>query len=417
MRKYCLQLIVTTILLVSVVCCFNWIIDPFDVYRVVRKEGFNAVKSQYGKYTRLAKIVQIEKYPRRNLALGNSRTEMGIDMSHPFWGGYEGWNSAVSGGDIHLVRRFLEHAVAVSPLEKVIIGLDFMMFNGHKIQKLDDETYFAVDKNGCWNRLHKFKQYVLTLGTYSAFLASVRTLRKQRPIDNVYALDGRRLTSHARMNVLEDGGHDKEFSVLERRSVEMYWDVSSGNLIHHYQTIQGWSTMDEFRKIVRLSQQKKIKMYLVISPCHARLFDTEYNMGLGPKVEQWKRDITQIVDQANLKDGEMPIELWDFSSYNLYLTEAVPTKTDHKTLMQWYVDPSHYSVELGHIMLDNILEKGGASSFGIRLTASSIEDALQQQRQARKGYHEREPVLTAMLKEKVLKRLAELKKQNSQYTK
>jgi hypothetical protein len=413
LRRYCLELVIATILLVGLVGCINWIVDPFDVYRMVREEGFNEYKSQYGKYARLAKIVQIEKNPRRNLALGNSRTQMGVDMSHPLWEGYSGWNLAVNGANIYLIRRFLEHAAAVSPLEKVVIGIDFGMFNGQNIRELNDESYFAVDKNGDRNRLHRFKQYVLTLGTYSALLASIETLRKQRPIDNVYALDGRRFTSQARMKVLEDGGHDKEFSALERRSVELYWDPCLKKIVYGYDTALGQTTMDEFRKIIDLVVRRKIKMYLVISPCHARLFDAEYNMGLGAKVEQWKRDITSIVDQANMRNVDMPVELWDFSGYSAYSTEAVPPAADHKSLMQWYVDPSHYSVELGHIMLSRIMGNETSSPFGRRLTASSLDRVLQQHHLAREEYYRREPVLSRMLRDRVLNTLETLKEQNS----
>ena len=411
MRKYCIQLLIAVILITSIVGCFNWIVDPFDVYRIIRKEGFNAHKSQYGKYARLAKIIQIERYPRVNVALGNSRTQMGIDMSHPFWNGKEGWNLAVNGADIYLIRRFLEHAIVVAPLEKVFIGIDFGMFNGRSIQKLEDERYFAVNKNGELNHWHKLKQYILTLGTFSALSASIETLRKQRLIDNAYGLDGRRLTSHARMKVQGDGGHDKEFSTLEKRTVEIYWDSINGKIEYKHQIAPGWTTMDEFRKIIDLGQKNKIKMYFVISPCHARWFDAEYNLGLGAKVEQWKRNVTQIVDQANLMNDQVLIELWDFSGYSLYSMEEVPPASDQKTLMQWYVDPSHYSVELGHIMLDRILEKAASSEFGIQLTASAIEEILQQQRQERQDYLKAEPHLTTLLREKVLGTIEELKQQ------
>jgi hypothetical protein len=288
------------------------------------------------------------------------------------------------------------------------------MFNGHGYKGFGDESYFAVDKNGGRNRLHRFRQHILILGTYSVLWASIETLRKQKPIDNAYALDGRRLTSHARMKVLEDGGHDKEFSALERRSVEMYWDVSACNLVYRYETLQGWSTLDDFRKILELALQKKIKLYLVISPCHARLFDAESNMGLDSKIEQWKRDITLIVDEANVRNEGAPIELWDFSGYSSYTMEDVPDARDRKTLMQWYVDPSHYSVELGNIMLDRMLGKAISNPFGLRLTGLSLDNVLEQYHIARDEYYRREPVLSRTLRAKVLNTLEKLKKQDDQ---
>ena len=129
LKKYILQLAVTILLLGGMVICFNWIVDPFDVYRVVRKKGFNAYKVSYEHFARLAKVIQVEKYPKPGLALGSSRAQLGIDMSHPLWDGRGGWNLAVNGANMYELRRLLEHAAAVSRLEKVVIGVDFYMFN------------------------------------------------------------------------------------------------------------------------------------------------------------------------------------------------------------------------------------------------------------------------------------------------
>jgi hypothetical protein len=69
--------------------------------------------------------------------------------------------------------------------------------------------------------------------------------------------------------------------------------------------------------------------------------------------------------------------------------------------MRWYVDPSHYSVELGNIMLDRLLGKESRSVFGNRLSASSIEAVLEEQRSAREEFRHRNPVLINLIKNNI----------------
>jgi len=391
---------VTLLLLGGMVICFNWIVDPFDVYRVVRKEGFNACKVSYEHSARLAKVIQVEKYPRPGLVLGSSRAQLGIDMSHPLWDGRGGWNMAVNGANMYEIRRLLEHAAAVSNLEKAVIGVDFYMFNIYSFKGFGDESYFFTDQNGHRNPWHRLRQNVLTLCTGSAFFAGIKTLRKQGPMDNNFSQDGRMLTDRERMKVIQGGGFNKKFMKVEREFASGGW-TPCANRAFSYGDPSGLNMLDEFRKTIDLAVREKIKLYVVISPIHARLLETLHGVGLGAEFEQWKRDMTRIVDKANAKSGEAPVEFWDFSGCSVYSTEAVPTDSKRNGVMRWYVDPSHYSVELGNIMLDRLLGKAGESVFGKRLTASSIEAALEEQRSAREVFRHRNPVLIKLIKNNI----------------
>ena len=400
LKKYILQLAVTILLLGGMVICFNWIVDPFDVYRVVRKEGFNAYKVSYEHFARLAKVIQVEKYPKPGLALGSSRAQLGIDMSHPLWDGRGGWNLAVNGANMYEIRRLLEHAAAVSKLEKVVIGVDFYMFNIYAFKGFGDESHFFADQNGHRNPWHRIRQNVLALCTGSAFFAGIKTLRKQDPMDNNFSQDGRMLTDRERMKVIQDGGFNKKFTKIERVFASGGW-TPCANRAFCYGAPSGLNMLDEFRKTIDLAVREKIKLYVVISPIHARLMETLYGVGLGAEFEQWKRDMTRIVDQANSRGGDAPVELWDFSGCSVYSTEAVPTDSERNKLMRWYVDPSHYSVELGNIMLDRLLGKKSQSVFGNRLSASSIEAVLEEQRSAREEFRHRNPVLINLIKNNI----------------
>ena len=57
-RSYFIAVLSLLFALAATVVLMNWLVDPLDVYRVVRKEGFNSIKSSYIPYARLAKPSQ-----------------------------------------------------------------------------------------------------------------------------------------------------------------------------------------------------------------------------------------------------------------------------------------------------------------------------------------------------------------------
>ena len=61
LRTYFFVVLSVLLLLIVSVVTVNTLVDPLDVYRVVRKEGFNWFKPSYIPYARLAKPSQIER--------------------------------------------------------------------------------------------------------------------------------------------------------------------------------------------------------------------------------------------------------------------------------------------------------------------------------------------------------------------
>ncbi len=77
--------------------------------------------------------------------------------------------------------------------------------------------------------------------------------------------------------------------------------------------------MNDFKEIINICKKNKIKIKLYISPAHANL-DGEgiLSANLYEEFENWKRDISNIVYNSNLK-------IIDFSGYNNITTEKVKT--------------------------------------------------------------------------------------------
>jgi len=382
---------------VSVVGIFNTVVDPFDVYRLVRSNGFNEIKPLYGEYTRLAKVIQIERFPRTTIALGSSRAQFGVDMQHEFWGNGEnekGWNLALSGAHMYEVSRLFDHAVDVSDVEKVLIGLDFFMFNANRQGHLEDESYFSVDKNGTPQSLHQLRQRVLTMGTTDAISASFETLRKQKVKEDKFNEFGRMLSQRERSKALDDGGFERVFLQNEAAYARQTWTACKNNSFPlRKPEVNG--PLELLEKILEKAAKRKIEVVLFISPSHARLWETLDATGLWAEFEQWKRELTKSIQKVKIKNGSS-VQLWDFSGFSDYSTEKVPAENDKA--MKWYLDPSHYSVELGRLMLDVIhagtRDAGGERvSFGRPMNVSTIDQLLIDIRNERAKYRLENPEL------------------------
>ncbi len=73
------------------------------------------------------------------------------------------------------------------------------------------------------------------------------------------------------------------------------------------------------------------------------------------------------------------VVLWDFGSFHSIATEAVPPIGDHTTHMRWYRDTSHYSPDVGDLVLARILGGPGLETSPLpdsRLTRATIDDRL-----------------------------------------
>ena len=84
------------------------------------------------------------------------------------------------------------------------------------------------------------------------------------------------------------------------------------------------------------------------------------------------------------------VRVWDFGGYDQYSTESLPEGSDRRAHLRWFWEPSHYSKALGNIILTRIFG-GPDTSYGVVLTAETIEPRLADIRERRKAYRESHP--------------------------
>ena len=130
--------------------------------------------------------------------------------------------------------------------------------------------------------------------------------------------------------------------------------------------------MSDLKDIIDICKENGINLYMYISPAHASL-DGEgiYSAGLYSSFEDWKRKLSGVASSYN-------VPLVDFSGYNSITTEKVATP------MRYYWDSSHFTEEVGNVILDTIIN--GKESFGVYLTPDNIEKHLTLNKENRVNY-------------------------------
>lgn len=351
------------ILLLFVVVIINWIVDPYDVYRVF---SFNMLgnKPVAIKNTRLHKSYLVSHLRPRTIALGSSRVIGGIDPEHPGWNPSlrPVYNLGIPSACMDEMLRYFKIALDCNKVEQVVVGLDFYMFNVHQMaairrMHLDQQEWGpSLDSAGSF--------YAHTLLTTTSFLASYDTLRSQDPIRHPSFMANGQMVWTSDLRRARKYGQRVRFRESEGVFLGDVLRPEPDHRFAFFDPSSGKSAFEYFRRFLRLALQNNVDLKLFICPVHARHLEVIIQAGLWQQFEQWKRELVLIIEQETLKAPVSdPFFLWDFSGYNPITTEPVPPLGDTDTLMAYYWDSSHFKNDVGNLILDRLFDLKDPNRF------------------------------------------------------
>ena len=351
----------------------NLIVDPLGLFGMPTWQGFNAEKTQYQKYLRMAKPHAVRMLKPRGLILGTSRAE-NVSPDHLGWHAEARptYNMAIQSSRIHEVLRNLQHAQAQNRLKQVVLFLDDFMFSprvrsetGFDEARLDREPTPKI--NGAWA-----DDLVMALFSYDALVESITTVRSQdarTPV--IYLANGAHDPTRFQSEVDRMGGHRNLFL---QQAKPPDGKPFTGDDRPPY---------DDFRALLTFCRKENIDLRLVINPMHAHMLELNWLNGTwGKNIEDWRRRLVRILtEEAADSHASKPFPLWDFADYNSITTEPVPPLGDANTKMNWWWESSHYKSDVGRLMLDRVLgnhsgRQGTLNDFGIQLNLGNIEPHL-----------------------------------------
>lgn len=388
MRSYTRTLLLLSALLLAGNTLLVLFADPLNLFGLARIQGVNAFKNTYSDYTRIAKPIQVEWTEPQRLVLGSSRAELGLRPGNPSWAAAHpgaSFNGALSGASIGELRDSLAHAIRTARPRSVVLGIDFFMFGAGKPGSYSYPQLLAGPQDGPISLAERrLEQLRLTLFSPAMSRASIRTLRKQKPIDDEFHPNGQRSNARELLKLMEDG-YEGAFVRFEEGFSHSTWTACRDNRFGYGRS--GDSTLERYQDMLRMARDAGVELKIFISPIHARLLETLDATQLWPAFEQWKRDVVAATEAVNLEAPDKALlQVVDFSGYHRYSEEPVPTAA--RVEMRWYLDSSHYHERLGDLVLEQLFSglRGEDGQFGVALSSDGLDRHLGLIREARDRY-------------------------------
>lgn len=374
------------ILFAGAVATFNALVDPYLLFNFPRIPGFNDRKPGGETQERMMKAYEVTRAAPRALILGTSRVDMGLDTRHPVWpaAARPAYNLGIAAASPYTSFRYLQHVSASDKLDLVVLGVDFEYFlvsaPSDPTTATEFESRLSVNRDGRTNSdRHLQHARDLFQGTLSldALLDSIDTIRANRAPDSAnVAPSGDLSEASLRADAVELGSWSL-FAQRDLRNIRFF----------HGRTVNDRG-LEDIKAILDLCRQRHTRVILLINPVHADMLETFDLLGLWPAFEEWKRQLVSLVDSYSGSQELHGTQLWDFSGYDAYSTESVPTV--RQVHLKWFWEPSHYTKALGDTILERIFGTG-LSSYGTLLTPASVEARLAAVREARHAYRESHP--------------------------
>jgi hypothetical protein len=354
-KKWLKIFVLSSFIGIGFIGLINYVVDPYGLYKT---KYFSFEKIRQSSKIRLVKAVKIREIKPTSICLGTSRAEYGYDPTHKYFIG-KSYNLAVSGGSMYENMLNFKHALKQGNLQKVLIVVDYLMFNTKKQMRVDKfETYF--ENENIYNLL-------FSIDTLKDSLLTI----KGEDNKTIYLENGQIEHNHHWKNILKTAGH---FETMKEMEKNYYQDYSS-NYIYN-DTKQ--KSFPDFEEIIKLSYENNIELSIIFGPSHIRQWEA-LNYYLGhEKWLKWKKDVVLSVNKMAHQQNKEPFRIMDFSVYHNLTTEEVPTDKDTKMKYHW--ESSHYKNELGLLVLDRLIGDSEYKDFGIELNLQNIDNHLKRQK-------------------------------------
>ncbi|MGQ4648282.1 hypothetical protein [Lyngbya aestuarii] len=342
---------------------FNILVDGSGIFNSPKIANFNELKPAIYSHVRLFKAVGVSRKKPKNIILGSSRSDIGLDPDHPSLASDSAYNLALVGPNMYEVRRYFEHALANQPeLKTVVLGIDFFMFNENWHNSPD------FDEARLGRKSPKIQDLINASLSLDALDLSKQTVGASVESDAYYLY---------KSNGLRYVYGNKPDEPLKVKFEKMLTEFLRGERAYpNYKSSQ--SFLNDFRLLVETCKEKNIDLKVFISPIHVTQLEAINTAGVWSEFEDWKRQVVEITP------------VWDFSGYNSITTEPISNQ------MKNYWDSSHYRKEVGDLILNRLFEvneKVVPEDFGTLLTTHNIESELEKRSADRVAWEKNDPDL------------------------
>lgn len=368
-RKFSFKVFLFVAIIFGLVGGINFLIDPYGLFRTIEKVGINQQKEGVRNKIRYVQSLQVLMQSPKTLMMGSSRVHDGLNpQSKSIPSSFQPvYNYGMPMIRIKEMKLFLTHALKKKQVKNVIIGLDFFMFNAK--EKLNRE----FDPSLIVPNTYLLNLYFKPLFSTASLNDSIQTIKisHQQKKRKEFLQNGYRPGSQVNFGL-------KSYERLHNYTNWTFLSTQQTDTLYYQDFALDNESFNDLREIFQLCKINHLNLYLYISPAHATL-DGEGIIASGNLhlFELWKKNVTSIAN-------DFDITLWDFSGYNSITTEEV------KTPMHYYWDSSHFTENVGDLILVQVLQNADISptDFGVKLTPKNINEHIKHTHVQREQYYQ-----------------------------
>jgi hypothetical protein len=367
LKKYTFTIFLIFISFLLLVLTFNRLIDPYGLYENPRVNNLNMDKPIFEKHIRMAKAFAVKDKKPNAVILGSSKAEFGFDPDSELFENYSTYNLGLPGPNLYELYRYFQHANYIKNQKKILLFLDFYMFNASLENKVDfDERILSVSYDGKPQYTSGNKLALLT--SLDALIGSINTIKLQNTIHYKYLQNGMRERHHMQERVDKEGGHRKLFSKKENTFInKLYKNYQFSN-----EKIKTW---DIYKKILTRSYEKNTELHIAIPPMHLVQMKAISKTDNWPNFEIWKTKLVNENERIAKLYNQTPFPIWDFSVVNQITLEKLPPINKPNNKMKWWWD-THFKSEIGDLILDVMLSNHDNKEIGAMINSKNIDEHL-----------------------------------------
>ncbi len=376
----------TALLLLTTVVTLNYRIDPYFLHQW-DSPLLKRMSPAQPKLSPWIKTYAAYRYQPDVVFLGSSRTEIGLPVDLAFFPGKKVLNLSLSGGSIGDSLTMLQHTSFFHRPETIVWGLEYgPLFQNNNGNSDLTPNLIAHDQ---WYGLRRFWMHIKRTLAMDMSIASwnILTGQSEQICLPIMATHGHKPTRCLVKIMADEGGTAKAFAAIMNE--EEYPETPPPFA----------PVMEALDAAIGDYCQQGTTIRLFIQPLHA-LNELYWQKRSGRDMDNWKRELSTMTDKRQQQGCD--IRLMDFGGINPVTTEEIPQASGKE--MRYYWEHSHYSSEAGTMLMHRLFATPQAATspdFGVLLQPDTIEQHLEQQRQARIAYCQRYPRETVKLQSKV----------------
>ncbi len=338
--KYWSKYIVyTTILLLLTTILFNFLINPFGIFKIDHQ--LNKVKNHFIN-SKTTKFYYAKREDINVLMIGTSRIEkLNPEDLKPYVSG-KIYNIALPASNVAEQYQALNYFINNNKINTVILGIDFFSYFPQNNIKSLEKKYKTQ-----YSELH-YKDYIDSLLSSDALISSFKTLR-----DNIKGGIKPNYNFSNGWHIPHEKSKEKAVKRFNK-ALNNYKKIYENIILIKPNSFN--EQISYLKKIIILCKSKNIDLKVYVSPIHFEQYNLIFTLKLYDIYFYWLKEISKLTD------------FYNFSGKNI-----ITINSDN------YLDSSHFKPLVGKLIFKRLFEKNNnENNFGVFVTDKTIDKHIKQ---------------------------------------